>query len=335
MSSKSISFLILLCTLFQLNFTSKPSSNQTINAVIGDVSFVDAFGRLPNAGDPEILRITTHLNYVSSLLATADVSHLSNSQRENREKVLALLEIYIQENPFPKNYDYQNERRPTFIDKHGSICAVGFLVQQTVGDEAAQAINSVYKYGFVMEMESELLDEWLNEYGLTRKEAAMIQPSYGPVFGGEKDRTSKEVGIEYGGTSLLLASSQIMLTSLNRKSLSSFNNKKWVSVATSGLGLASVFLGLEGLDRSKQNYYVRESGIINTTIYYVNEKNDVLKTISIANITLGSASFILNTYQAFNNRHTKETQKISFTPSAEYVPGLNETVPTANLLVRF
>ena len=328
MSSKSISFLILLCSLFQLNLTSTPPPNQTINAVLGDVSFVDAFGRLPNAGDSEILRITTHLNFVASLLANTDVSHLNKSQSENREKVLALLEIYTQENPFPKNYDYLNERRPTFIDKHGSICAVGYLVQQTIGDEAAQAINSEYKYGFVMEMESELLDEWLNEYGLTKKEAAMIQPSYGPITGEEQIIEFRSVKTSYAVSSGLLTGWQLAFTGLSFNGNNSYRTNSLMTYTSIGLGAISLANGIYQLDQSTNRYSSFWGGKIK-------EVNVSRRNLSIANIAFGSASIAFNTYRAFQLKKENNPKRFVLAPSAEFVPGLDETVPTANLLVHF
>lgn len=80
---------------------------------------------------------------------------------------------------FPMNTEYA-ERKPCFIDEEGNICAVGYLVEMTAGKEAAKSINRVFQYATINEMESDLLEEWIATSGLTKKEYAMIQPTYEP-----------------------------------------------------------------------------------------------------------------------------------------------------------
>jgi hypothetical protein len=77
-------------------------------------------------------------------------------------------------------YDHLNERSPCFIDKHGNICAVGYLVEHTVGREVADKINSSYKYTLIKVMKLPELAQWVLKSGLTLNECAMIQPSYTP-----------------------------------------------------------------------------------------------------------------------------------------------------------
>ena len=323
MSVKSISLLILLCSLFQLNFVSVPPSSQTINAVLGDVSFVDTFGRFPTESDSEILRITTHLNYVTSLLESADVSHLTNSQLEKRQHLISLLKIYTEENPFPKNYEYQTERRPTFIDKHGNICAVGYLVQQTAGQEAAEAINKEYKYGYVMEMESELLDSWLHEYGLSKKEAAMIQPSYGPYRIVENN-----IRTDYMVTSSVLAALQIASTSYTFSSKNSAKSSMYYSSLSAGLATTNIILGIYNLNRTERT----ESRCCFSQITIVNESK---RDFSIANIAFGSASLAFNVYRGLKFNKQRKKQNFAFTPSVIYLPELSDPVPAASLALRF
>jgi hypothetical protein len=97
-----------------------------------------------------------------------------------RNHLLDLLHDYWTKAVFPRNYDYKAERKPCFIDKDGTICAVGYLVEQTAGREAAETINFKHKYDVVMEMNDEMVDNWINKSGLTKEECAMIQPTYGP-----------------------------------------------------------------------------------------------------------------------------------------------------------
>lgn len=323
MSVKSISLLVLLCSLFQLNFISVPPSSQTINAILGDVSFVDTFGHLPNESDSEILRITTHLNYVISMLESADVSHLTNSQLKKRQHLISLLRIYTEENPFPKNYEYQTERRPTFIDEHGNFCAVGYLIQQTAGQETAEAINKEFKYEYLIEMESELLDNWLAEYGLTRTEAAMIQPTYGPYRIVENN-----IRTDYLVTSSVLAALQIASTSYTFSSKNPAKSSMYYSSLSAGLASTSIILGVYNLNRTERT----ESRCCISQITIINESK---RDFSIANIAFGSASLAFNIYRGLKFHKQRKEQNFAFTPSVIYLPELAEPIPAANLAIRF
>ncbi|HYO70865.1 MAG TPA: hypothetical protein VEU33_32775, partial [Archangium sp.] len=60
----------------------------------------------------------------------------------------------------------------------GRICAVGYLLEQELGREAAGAIAAGYKYAFIREMESPVLTQWASTLGLELEELEMIQPTY-------------------------------------------------------------------------------------------------------------------------------------------------------------
>ncbi|MEW6469704.1 MAG: hypothetical protein AB1458_12305 [Bacteroidota bacterium] len=152
-----------------------------VNALLGDIGFVKKFGRLPDELSDRTLRIQTHLQYVEGLLRSASTAHLSAAQKENRNNMLGLLHDYWTAGDFPLNYDYAT-RRPCFIDKDGNICAVGYLVQQTAGQEAADKINSLYKYSYITEMQLPELEGWIAASGLSETECAMIQPAYEPYL---------------------------------------------------------------------------------------------------------------------------------------------------------
>ena len=148
-----------------------------INAVIGNKSFRAFYGREPNINDDEDLRIATHLAYVEALLRSRDVSHLSTDLQRARNRNLSALRIYRLQGEFPRNYDRPG-RRPCFIDRDGRICAVGYLVEQTAGRDVAEGVNRTYKYSYIKDIEGADLAAWLAGSGLTREEAAMIQPEY-------------------------------------------------------------------------------------------------------------------------------------------------------------
>lgn len=173
----AIAFIIMMMFSFSFTHTAK---RQSINPVIGDVSFTKKFGYKPDATSNEDLRIRTHLAYVENLLRQKDVSDLSTELQLKRTHLLNLLHDYWSRGVFPRNYDYKNQHRPCFIDKDGRICAVGYLIEQTAGRKTAEVINVKHKYDRIVEMRDEMVANWINNSGLTKEECAMIQPSYGP-----------------------------------------------------------------------------------------------------------------------------------------------------------
>ncbi len=171
--------LVFLCAAITLRAAPTLSANHnTVNAILGDVSFVKRFGKAPTEATNERLRIQTHLEYVENLLRKADVAHLSPQLRERRARMLALLHEYRLAGAFPVNLDFPNERRPCFIDAAGNICAVGYLIEQTAGRALAERITAAHKYDFLAAMALPELTAWVAASGLTARECGMIQPAY-------------------------------------------------------------------------------------------------------------------------------------------------------------
>jgi hypothetical protein len=175
--------LTLIFLLLALAFAGCTPSDyrplSTINPIIGDASWVAAHGVLPDGSESETERIRTHLEYAEQLLRAADVSDLSAEQRQNRNDLLDLLARYHQRGIFPKNTRYNEGRRPCFVDEEGTICAVGYLVEQTLGTEAVTSINERYQYATIREMDLHHLVGWMQQFGVTEQELATIQPTYG------------------------------------------------------------------------------------------------------------------------------------------------------------
>jgi hypothetical protein len=170
------SILIAVYVLFiSYSFGAK---QQTVNAILGDVSYFQKFGHRPNENTNEQIRIKTHLEFVESILRRSDDSKMSKALRENRKKMLNLLHDYSTRAEFPVNYDHIGTRIPCFIDKDSRICAVGYLIEKTAGRDVAEKINEDFKYSEIFEMKDPLVENWIATSGLTKMECAMIQPTY-------------------------------------------------------------------------------------------------------------------------------------------------------------
>ena len=161
------------------NNESSFHKSQWVNLILGDISYESAFGHKPDATTDNNLRIRTHLEYVENLLRNKNVSDLSTNLQTKRNHLLDLLHDYWTNGVFPKNYDYVDQRKPCFIDKDGTICAVGYLLEQTTSRQVADEINNKHKYDELLAMNNSTVDNWVLTSGLTKEECAMIQPTYG------------------------------------------------------------------------------------------------------------------------------------------------------------
>lgn len=151
---------------------------EPINKVIGDISYIHAFQTMPHGDVDENLRIKTHLKYVEKTLRSRKTVQLSTTQKANRAKLLDLLHEYWKAGQFPKNH-YFTSRMPVFLDRSNNVCAVGYLVQQTVGHAVVEEINEHYKFASIYDINTPVLKDWIAQSGLTIDECAMIQPTYG------------------------------------------------------------------------------------------------------------------------------------------------------------
>ena len=123
-------------------------------------------------------RIRFHLKRVELGLRRADTSHLNEAQRVARQKSLAALREYRERGVFPVNTDYPNQYLPHLKDRFGTYCAVAHLVcssgKQSLIDELSEQNNLIR----IDDVNDGPLLDWLRENGLTRSEAAAIQPTY-------------------------------------------------------------------------------------------------------------------------------------------------------------
>ncbi len=129
----------------------------------------------------DVDRIQLHLANVESALRARDVGDLSPGQLERRATALDWLREYRLRGVFPHNHTHPGQRVPVFVDKHGTHCAVGYLLRRSGEAELIEHVVAADNNVRVMELaSSERLRSWLEETGLTLEEAAWIQPKYGP-----------------------------------------------------------------------------------------------------------------------------------------------------------
>src|SRR5690349_2725251 len=109
-----------------------------INAIAGDRSFIERYGRAPSEADDaqEEMRIVTHLEWILHELRNTPAPDPARQASRNRS--LDALERYIAQRRFPRNMAYPG-RRPRFADED-RWCAVGALI---VADGHPQLARSI------------------------------------------------------------------------------------------------------------------------------------------------------------------------------------------------
>ena len=103
----------------------------------GDDSFVAAFGRKPGAQDSEKVRMKMHFEAVRAWLASRPAT--SPARETRRHEILGYLDNYIAKGTTPQN-DHLPWRTPVFIDDDHTICAVGYLIEQSAGRALPETI---------------------------------------------------------------------------------------------------------------------------------------------------------------------------------------------------
>jgi hypothetical protein len=284
---------LMVCTTTAL---SQQRGFQEINPVLHDESFIAKFAVLPSASTDETARIQTHLSYVEQLLRSAS-RELTATQRHNRLRVLDLLHTYSEAAKFPLNRAYPGERRPCFIDDDGTICAVGYLVEQTIGRDAAEQINAKHQYDFLLDMNEPALIAWANEYGFTLEECAMIQPTYGPPPPAET--INKEIKTSYGVSSGVVGGMNLAMNMANFSGRWKSNTgMQFVGLIT---GAGQVIMGATNIKKSttSSNYF---NGAVTVTSY--KSQN----TLSYVNIALGTTTMISSALNLLLNKKNVESR---------------------------
>ena len=294
---KQLTFILSLIatTLFSGCNYQTIDSKQTVNPIIGDISFVNKFGYQPDAATDNELRIKTHLEYVENMLRQKDVSALPVELQNKRNHLLNLLHNYWTAGVFPKNHDYPGQRKPCFIDKDNTICAVGYLVEQSTGRQVANDINNKHQYEELLAMNDNTVDNWISTSGLKKEECAMIQPSYGPTpgYGPRPGYTYNHITPAAGISSSILGGISLSLNTVNGIQIAKGANSKAIPIAGLFTGLSQITLGAAMFPKEKNGW----NG---------NYTNESQKVLSMVNIGLGTTTIILSAWNLFTNRKPKD-----------------------------
>ena len=153
--------------------------------------------------------ISLHLQLVEKTLKSRSVGHLNAQQQAKRKELLNKLNAYWNKKQFPIN-DYLTYKSPVFIDRFGTHCAVGYLMQQSGFESLAREIDNKQKFAYVHDIKVEGVAMWADAHGFTIDELAWIQPGYWVTstaydLGGGVNGQVNSILVEQGGMSIYVA----------------------------------------------------------------------------------------------------------------------------------
>jgi hypothetical protein len=122
-------------------------------------------------------RVREHLRRTERALRVADTSHLDEERHRRRMAALDALRAYRQQGAVPTNRSVP-ERAPQFVGADGVPCAVAAMLRADGRTELVERVAATDNAVRLEDVEDGPLVEWLDETGLTRAEAARIQPTY-------------------------------------------------------------------------------------------------------------------------------------------------------------
>lgn len=302
-------YAALFIAITQLSCETKTANqSQSVNPIIGDISFVQKFGYEPDATTNENLRIQTHFAYVEKLLRQKDLSHLTPELQQQRTHLLQLLHQYSAAGIFPRNYDYKDCRKPCFIDKDNRICAVGYLIEQTAGRPIAEQINGKHQYDELLAMNDQTVNNWIEKSGLTKEECAMIQPAYGPP----PTYSYNHISPAYGISSSVLSGMNLSANTINVIQIAKGSNNKAIGIIGLITGTGQTVLGITNFPKTTDNFYG------NTT-------NESQKTLSMINIGLGTSTMIVSAWNLITDKKPRD-KKVTWNINSFQTPNNNTGV---------
>jgi len=128
----------------------------------------------------ERARLRRHFDHTIAALERGGRGWLTHGQRRRRDHILAALFAYRERGRFPKN-DWGGARRPVFIDSAETRCAMAHLIDASGHRPLVERVAATRNHAYVRELiGDEALTEWLRAHGMTAREAARVQPTYGP-----------------------------------------------------------------------------------------------------------------------------------------------------------
>ena len=101
---------------------------------------------------------------------------------------------------FPQNEHDSNRAVPVFVDNYGTHCAVGYLMRESGWGKVVNAIAARNNLIYLTDVKRGPIISWIAYSGLTREEAALIQPGYsGPPLDTLLSDLGESGSVSHGG----------------------------------------------------------------------------------------------------------------------------------------
>jgi hypothetical protein len=196
----------------------------------------------------EDARIRAHLKTVERELLARDVSHLTTKQRAARDGHIRVLREYRERGLYPHNHDFAGEQVPYFVDEHGTLCAMAYLISRSGREDLVEKIAASRNNARIAELAADIeLIAWLDAAGLSPEEAARIQPMYGCTYECAEIDESNSVGARYAVASAITSGVGGVSIGMNLLSPDSDRRSRWPGVMGIAAGALGVGLGLDRL----------------------------------------------------------------------------------------
>ncbi|MCH8569160.1 MAG: hypothetical protein LAT67_12875 [Balneolales bacterium] len=296
-------FLLFLTVVPQVNDSKETlNGDSTINALIGDQSYIAAFGTSPTADVTDSERIVVHLSYVEELLRNSIPEGITQEQKEKRLVFLDHLREYRVAGNFPVNDDHPDKRRPTFISNNGHICAVGYLVEQSAGRAKAERINKHYKYSYIKEIDDPYFLSWAEDSGFTITELAMIQPSYWSEITQRNNVNKISAPYAVASSGLLTANAVYWSHDITGQTLFHSDPSMQQAIQWAGLavGTGTILFGALNLRNHSETQQLINSGMwtINT---HTTQTNHLKTSFSAGHIFVGAATVLRSAWHLLSS----------------------------------
>lgn len=207
----------------------------------------------------EVARLRTHFAEVIEELEARDLSALPPAQRAARARSVEALREYAAAGVFPHNHHF-TERRPFFVDDHGTPCAMAYLIARSGREDLVRKVAATRNNALVRELADDPeLAAWLDANGLTVHEAGRIQPEY--QF---EEPEEREASAAYQTGSAAATAVNALAILLNMGSMppspGAARGRGMVGVGT---GIAGMALGAAGMTGGEEH---RSWGIVNLAV---------------------------------------------------------------------
>lgn len=110
--------------------------------------------------------------------STVEYSKWAERLAARRAVNIRRLELYQQRGLFPQNEHVGDRAVPVFVDNYDTACAVGHLMRESGALELVADVQAADNLVYLTDARDSNVEAWILQSGLTREEAAFIQPAY-------------------------------------------------------------------------------------------------------------------------------------------------------------